>query len=170
MNLKIFIKIAGLIERILSRGVITLSTLGRLGAMAIIIEAILALLIGQRAFWLWMCTLIFSILMRLEFGFGQWLEKRMFLYAITHNPIVACLALLAWGCTDEAWQARNLWYVLSISLASFAFEIARKTHQPDEEVEGVDSYSSVYGLDKVLWIQEERLYWVCFPLLWYFSP
>ena len=130
-------------ERILSRGLITLSTLGRLGAIAIIIEAILAFLIGQQAFWLWVGTLIFSILMRLEFGAGQWLEKRMFLYAITHNPIVACLALFAWGCTEEVWQVQNLWYILAISIASFSFEIARKTKQSDEEIEGVDSYSSV---------------------------
>lgn len=139
-------------ERILSRGLVTLSILGRLGVGAIIIEGILAFLIGWPAFWLWIGTLFFSILMRLEFGLGLWLEERMLLYAITHNPIVACLALFAWGCTEETWKPRNLWYVLFVSVASFAFEIARKTNQPHEEKEGVDSYTSVYGLEKVLWI------------------
>ena len=139
-------------DRILSKGIVTLSVLGRLGAIAIILEAILAFLIGWQAFWLWIGAVIFSVLMRYEFGLGQWLEKRMLLYAITHNPIVAWLAVFAWGCTEEAWQARNFWYVLFVSIASFAFEIARKTNQPPEEKDGVDSYSSVYGLHRVLWM------------------
>ena len=139
-------------ERALSRGSVTLSILGRLGVGAILVEAILAVLIGPMALGLWTGTLIFSVLMRFEFGLGIWLEKRMLLYAITHNPIVACLALFAWGCTGEDWQERNIWYVLFISIASFAFEIARKTNQAHEEQEGVDSYSSVYGLRAVLWL------------------
>ena len=139
-------------DRYLSRGIVTLAFLGRLGLGAIILEAVLSLMIGWKAFLFWLGTLCFSFLMRLEFGIGQWLEKRMLLYAITHNPIVACLALFAWSCTGEAWQPRNFWYVLTISIASFGFEIARKTNLPEEEIEGVDSYTSVYGLEKVLWI------------------
>ena len=138
--------------RYLSRGVVTLAFLGRLGLGAIALEAMLSLMIGWKAFFFWLGTLCFSLLMRWEFGLGQWLEERMLLYAITHNPIVACLALFAWSCSGEAWQPRNLWYVLTVSLASFGFELARKTNRPEEEIEGVDSYTSVYGLKKVLWI------------------
>ena len=90
--------------------------------------------------------------MRFEFGMGAWLEQRMLLYAITHNPIVAALGVFAWGCAGVEWDWRYMWYLGAISIGSFAFEIGRKTGQPEEEIAGVDSYSSVYGLAKALMI------------------
>jgi hypothetical protein len=67
------------------------------------------------------------------------------LYAITHNPVVAGLGLLAWSCTTSEWSFSFCWYLGAISLGSLAFEFGRKIYQSEEETEGVPSYSSVLG-------------------------
>ena len=137
-------------ERILSRGVVTLSLLGRVALLVILLQAALSALLGWTAWLCWFAALLFSLLMRVEFGLGRWLEQRLLLYAITHNPIVAALGVFAWGCSGAVWKWGFCWYLGAVSLGSFAFEIARKTKQPNEEVEEVESYSSVYGLQAAL--------------------
>jgi hypothetical protein len=139
-------------DRILSKGIVSLTLLGRLNCVVIIVQAVCSVLLGKKAFFCWLVVLGFSLLMRIEFGIGKWLERRMLLYAVTHNPIVALLAIFAWGCTEAQWDWQFLWYVAAITFGSFAFEIGRKTKLPEEERTGVNSYSSVYGYRKTLWI------------------
>jgi 4-hydroxybenzoate polyprenyltransferase len=132
-------------ERLLSRGVVTLADLRRWGAVAIVVEAAVSAWIGLPALLAWIAMFAFTVAMRFEFGMGERLNRSLLLYAVTHNPVVALLALLIHASTDAAWDARYLFFVAAASLGSLAFEIARKTRLPDEEVPGVDSYSSVYG-------------------------
>ena len=132
-------------ERLLSRGVVTLPLLARLAAVAILIEAGLSALIGPYALVAWAAALIFSALMRVEFGVGEWLSRRILLYAVTHNPIVGLLAMVGFASLGVAFDARYLWYVAAASVSSLAFELGRKIRLPEEEIPGVDSYSSVHG-------------------------
>jgi 4-hydroxybenzoate polyprenyltransferase len=132
-------------ERLLSRGVVTLAMLRRWGVVAIVAEAALAAACGWRALLAWAAMFAFTVAMRFEFGVGKQLEKSLLAYAITHNPVVAGLAMFIWASTGAAWDPRYLLFVAAASFGSLAFEIARKTRLPDEEVPGVDSYSSVYG-------------------------
>jgi len=137
-------------DRVLSRGDVTLKDLRVLGALAIAAELAICAWIGPRALIAWAATLIFTVLMLKEFFVSEWLSKRIVLYAITHNPVVAGLAMVGWACTDAAWHPAYLAYVAMISLASLGFEVGRKFRLPEEEVEGVDSYTSVLGRGKAL--------------------
>lgn len=137
-------------DRVLSRGDVTLKDLRVLGAIAIAVELALCAWIGPKALIAWAATLLFTVLMLKEFFVGAWLEKRIVLYAITHNPVVAGLALVGWACTDAAWDGAYLAYVAMISLASLGFEVGRKFRLPEEEVEGVPSYTSVLGRVRAL--------------------
>ena len=132
-------------ERLLSRGVVTLRLLAGVGLLAIGLEAGLSALVGPLALLWWALTLLFTLLMRYEFGVGGFLNQHMLLYAVTHNPVVGLLAVYGYACAGAPFQATFLLYVLAASLGSLAFELGRKLHLPDEEVAGVDSYSSVYG-------------------------
>ena len=132
-------------ERLLSRGVVTLPLLARLAGLAILIEVAVSVVIGPLAVLGWAAALIFSVLMRVEFGVGSWLSKRILLYAITHNPIVGLLAMYGFFCLGASFEPRFLWYVAAVSLGSLAFELGRKIRLPEEEIAGVDSYSSVHG-------------------------
>lgn len=135
-------------ERLLSRGVVTLRMLKVWGAIAIGGEVVLAALGGRDVFLWWSAVFLFTVAMRFEFGVGRWLNQHILAYAITHNPVVALLAAFTWASTHGRWDDRFNWFIWLASTTSLAFEIARKTRLPTEEVPGVDSYSSVHGREK----------------------
>ena len=132
-------------HRLLSRGVVTLPMLRRWALVAIVAEALLAAACGPWTFGAWAGVFLFTVAMRYEFGVGPILERNLLFYAVTHNPVVAGLALFIHASTSATWDARYLLFVLAASVGSLGFEIGRKTRQPDEEIAGVPSYSSVYG-------------------------
>ena len=132
-------------QRLLSRGVVTLPMLRRWAAVAILLEALFAASCGGWAFAAWVGVFLFTVAMRYEFGVGTLLERNLLLYAVTHNPVVAGLALFIYASTGAAWDNRYLLFVAAASFGSLGFEIGRKTRQPEEEIASVPSYSSVYG-------------------------
>lgn len=132
-------------DRVLSRGLVTLPMLGRLAAVVVAVQAIVAAGLGASAFGTWFAAFAFSVAMRFEFGVGRWLSRRLVLYAVTHNPIVALLALFLHAASGAAWHPGFLWYVLFVSIASLGFELGRKIRLPGEEHAGVRSYTTDLG-------------------------
>jgi hypothetical protein len=135
-------------DRLLSRGVVTLRLLAKAAAVAVLLEGVLAATLGVDALLLWSGCFGFTVLMRIEFGFGAWLQRHLVCYAISHNPIVALLALFLWGASGAGWSGTYWLYVAAVSTGSLAFEIGRKLRLPAEEIDGVESYSSVLGRGK----------------------
>jgi 4-hydroxybenzoate polyprenyltransferase len=134
-------------ERLLSRGVVTLGMLKVWGGVAVAAQIGIAAACGTRALLAWAACFAFSVAMRFEFGVGGWLNRHLLLYALTHNPIVALLAVFSWASTGAGWDNRFGLFLAMVSAGSLALEIGRKTRQPGEEVAGVESYSSVHGRD-----------------------
>ena len=132
-------------ERLLSRGLVTLGMLKAWAAVAIVLQVGIAALAGPLALAAWAAVFVFTVAMRAEFGVGRWLNQHILTYAITHNPVVGLLAIYTWASTGAKWNSRFWWFVAVASTTSLAFEIARKTRLPSEEIPGVDSYSSVHG-------------------------
>ena len=132
-------------ERLLTRGVVTLPLLARCGVIAVLLQGVIAASISPTACAAWGVALLFTVLMKVEFGVGSWPSRHLVIYALTHNPIVALLAVFLWAATGAAWHWTFGVYVLTVSLGSLAFEIGRKIRSPEEEIAGVDSYSSVLG-------------------------
>ncbi len=132
-------------DRVLSKGLVTLRDLKILGVLAIGTELGLSVWIGSKALIVWALTLLFTLLMAREFFLGRWLRKHLVVYAVSHNPVVACLALFCWACTDADWSYTMAAYFAVVSLGSLVFEVGRKFRLPSEEVPGVESYTSVLG-------------------------
>lgn len=132
-------------DRVLSRGVVTLPLLARVGVAAVVVEGLLAGTLGAWALCAWLATFLFSVAMRYEFGVGRWLNEHIVAYAVTHNPIVAGLALFLYAATGARWEWAYLWFVAVASLGSLAFEVGRKTRRVDEEHAGVPSYTTELG-------------------------
>lgn len=114
-------------DRLLSRGVITLTELAWVSRAALLVEALLVLTIGARAAVAWLACSIFLVLMRWEFGIGPWLRRHVVLYAIAHNPIIALLACFAAACTDARLTPALAGYLLFASLAALGYELGRKS-------------------------------------------
>lgn len=137
-------------ERFLSRGVVDLPLLARLGGAAVLIEALLSWWVGPRALLAWAAVFAFTLLMRVEFGVGAWLRPRVVWYALSHNPVVALLGVYAWACAGGPYGAGLLGYLALVSAASLAFEVGRKLRLPDQEQPGVQTYSAALGRDRAV--------------------
>jgi hypothetical protein len=134
-------------QRLLSRGVVTLPLLAKVGYVAVFVEMALSWSISIHAFYAWLACLLFTVLMKFEFGVGAWLNRHLVIYAVSHNPIVALLGVFLWVATDTPWNPLIGLYLLGVSLGSLAFEMGRKIRLPAEEIAGVESYSSVLGVN-----------------------
>ncbi|MBN2798442.1 MAG: hypothetical protein JXX28_04780 [Deltaproteobacteria bacterium] len=132
-------------ERVLSRGLVSLDLLTRLGWGVLLAEGLLAALIGRWTLVAWAGTALFTLGMRVEFGVGRFLRQHLLLYALTHNPVVAGLTLILAAAAGAGWSWDYLWYVAVASLGSLGFELGRKLRRPEEEQEGLRTYSSVLG-------------------------
>lgn len=136
-------------DRILQSGLIRLRDLRVLGALAIAIELALSAIRGSAAFLSLILALGFSLLMLKEFFVREWLKRRFLVYAFTHMLIMPLLALMIYSFTTQRypWQAPG-WFWLYAFVGFFVtsnWEISRKIRPPDQELEGVDSYSKILG-------------------------
>ena len=136
-------------ERVLQRGLITLTHLKWLGLAAITVEIILSLCCGFPAFVALAAVLLFSWLMLKEFFIGKWLKKHFLLYAMLHMLIMPLLALLVFSIsTDRYFWEADRWFILYAFVGffvTFNWEISRKIRVPDDEIAGLASYSDIFG-------------------------
>jgi 4-hydroxybenzoate polyprenyltransferase len=139
-------------ERPVPRGLVTL---GELRAVALIAAAVQIaatwalhppLLAALALVWGWMA------LMSAEFFAPAWLKARPLLYLVSHMAIMPLIDLYATACDWAPAEAHRetfgfgLAAFLALSFANGAvIEIARKSWAPEDEREGVDTYSKLWG-------------------------
>lgn len=148
-------------ERVLQRGLITLTHLKIAGAVAIAAQVAVAIAFDEGVGMVslrWLCVLAWSLLMLREFFVGEWLNKHLLLYAISHMFVMPLAEL--WMAQMGAGQRELPWEVLWVSALSFtsglSFEIARKMRAPQDERDGVDTYTKRLGT-----IGAPIAVWVC---------
>lgn len=140
-------------DRLLQRGVITLRELRVLGAVAIAVELLCAALwrpAGEPAALLSLLAAIgFSVLMLREFFAGPWLRRHPLVYATSHMLVMPLLALVVFSFATGRylWEAPGLFWLYSFVgfFVTFNWEISRKIRVPADEIEGVDTYSRIFG-------------------------
>jgi 4-hydroxybenzoate polyprenyltransferase len=138
-------------QRVLQSGLITLKHLKVLGAVAVIVQLMFSLYSDGFAFggatisYLIMFT--YLCLMGAEFFCGEWLEKRLTLYALSHMLIMPLIVYwLANLAVPNAVLNESLMMMMLLAFISgFCFEITRKTKGVEEERDTVDSYSRIFG-------------------------
>jgi 4-hydroxybenzoate polyprenyltransferase len=136
-------------DRVLQRGLVTLDHLKVLGVLAIGVEFALAAYQGPAALAAVGVVFVFTLLMLKEFFLRDWLKRRFLLYAGVHMLIMPLLALLVYSVTTgrHSWQAPGWFCVYSFVgfFVTFNWEVSRKIRIPEEEIEGVDSYTRLFG-------------------------
>jgi 4-hydroxybenzoate polyprenyltransferase len=139
-------------ERVLQSGLITLGHLKVLGVLSVLLQAGVSL--GYDSFSPARTTAFFGLvtvwgaLMAKEFFIGEWLEKRLVPYALSHMIIMpmALMWMAQMGAGGASPMPVAVWPLAVLSFMSgAAFEITRKTRGPEEERETVDSYTKVWG-------------------------
>lgn len=136
-------------DRVLQRGVVKLRELKLLAAVAITSEFALAAMCGPAALLSLLIAFAFSVLMLKEFFVGDWLKQRFLLYASVHMAIMPLLAMTVWSFATKQffWQAPVWFWLYSLVsyFLAFNWEVSRKMRVPEDEVEGVDSYTRRFG-------------------------
>ncbi len=136
-------------HRVLQRGVVTLGELKLLGGVAITLEFVLAALSGPAAVVSLLVAFAFSVLMLKEFFVGKWLKKRFLLSASLHLLIMPLLTMIVWSFATKQyfWEIPS-WYWLYSAVSfflAFNWEVSRKIRVPEDEIDGVDSYTRLFG-------------------------
>jgi 4-hydroxybenzoate polyprenyltransferase len=137
-------------ERALSRGAVTLADLKMLAALAIGLEFGLSALCGGAALLAVAAAFAFSLLMLKEFFARDWLKRHYLLYAWSHMLIIPLLslAIFSFATARSLWEAPGWYWIYSVVgfCTAFHWEISRKIRAPEQEIEGVDSYSKRFGV------------------------
>jgi 4-hydroxybenzoate polyprenyltransferase len=145
-------------ERPVPRGLVTLRSIVVL-ALCLAGLAVLStisltpwLLVLLALVWVWLA------LMTAEFFVPQWLQARPFLYLASHMIILPLIDLFVTGTEwlpHDNWPPQGLSLFLALSfLNGCVLEIGRKVWAPENEREGVDTYSRLLGPKRAaqLWI------------------
>jgi 4-hydroxybenzoate polyprenyltransferase len=131
------------------RGLIKLRELGVLFVIAGAIQLMLALVFDWRLALVLAAVWIYLALMSREFFVRDWLKKRPFTYMWTHMLIMPQIDLFA---TAADWigagtgPPRGVMLFLWVSFFNgMVIEIGRKIRSPQDEEEGVDTYTRLWG-------------------------
>lgn len=135
--------------RVLQRGLVTLGQLRVLGGAAIALEFVLAAVRGAPAVSALALAFGFSLLMLYEFFARDWLKRRFLVYAGSHLLVMPLLSLVVFSFATGRWpwQAPPWYWVYAWVgfFVTFNWEVSRKIRAPEDEIEGVDSYTRVFG-------------------------
>lgn len=136
-------------NRILQRGLISLRHLKIAGGIAIAMELMIGILLGPAVLVSIMAALLFSILMLKEFFVRKWLKSHFLIYATSHMLIMPLFAMVIYSVSTGRylWEAPSLYWLYAFVgfFVTFNWEVSRKIRAPEDEIEGVDSYTRIFG-------------------------
>ncbi|MBI5203185.1 MAG: UbiA family prenyltransferase [Elusimicrobia bacterium] len=131
------------------RGLVTLRELGVLGVLAAAAQLAASAMLTPRLVFLLVITWVYLSLMSVEFFARAWLKARPFTYMWTHMMIMPLVDFFATGCdwmhAQAAVPAGLLWFLGASFFNGVVLEIGRKIRAPEDEEEGVETYSAIWG-------------------------
>ncbi len=145
-------------DRILQKGIFTLSEIRQLGWLAFLVEWIGFGYIFFKFDWnfrvlvLFLFLWIWTVLMTKEFFAKEWLKKRFLIYGLSHLLItpILFLACISLANPQFIWSSPVLLSLFLSLLTGWLYEIARKTKAPEEEKANDKSYSQIFGVNQSL--------------------
>ncbi|HEY0159459.1 MAG TPA: UbiA family prenyltransferase [Thermoanaerobaculia bacterium] len=136
-------------DRVLQRGLVTLRQLKIAGAIVIALQLLIVYERGPQAVAAWGIAFGFSLLMLREFFVPRFLKRHFLLYATSHMLIMPLLSLLVFSFSTRRWpwEAPPWFWVYAFVgfFVTFNWEVSRKIRAPEEEREGVESYTKIFG-------------------------
>jgi 4-hydroxybenzoate polyprenyltransferase len=136
-------------DRPLARGDVSHYDLKRRIERAVFIELLCFGIVNIKAAIALLFAIIYSFLMYKEFFIGKRIRPHLTTYATSHTVVTVFLSLAIFsGLTFRLpWEFRAdyILFALMSWLLFNIFELGRKTYQPHEEREDVESYSLVWG-------------------------
>jgi hypothetical protein len=144
-------------QRPIPRGLVDLRLIVRIGLAAMPVAIVLVAWLDLRLLWLLALVWLWLGLMTAEFFVPRWLKARPFVYLVSHMLIMPLIDLFVTACEwlpNGGVPAAGVWLFLTLSfLNGTVLEIGRKLYAPENEVQGVETYSALLGPTRavVLW-------------------
>jgi 4-hydroxybenzoate polyprenyltransferase len=136
-------------DRVLQSGRVTLRHLKIAGGIAIAVQLLIVCARGPQALTAWAIAFGFTLLMLRELFAREFLKRHFLLYATSHMLVMPLLSLLVFSFSVRRWPwEAPPWFVVYACVGffvTFNWEVSRKIRAPEEEREGVDSYTKVFG-------------------------
>lgn len=131
------------------RGLVTLRELAMVFAAGTLAQLALALWLEPRLVLLLGITWIYLAAMSKEFFVRRWLQGKHLLYMGSHMAIMPLIDLYAtssdWMLAGDAPPPGLFWFLCASLCNGMVIEIGRKIRRPQDEEEGVNTYSHVWG-------------------------
>lgn len=149
------------------RGLVSLRELGVVFVLAGVVQLCLALWLYPMLIVLLGVTWVYLALMSKEFFVRRWLSGRPILYMVSHMLI---MPLIDFYATSSDWQVAGegpprglIWFLLASFFNGMVIEIGRKIRSPQDEEEGVQTYSVLWGQRTAVasWFGVLIAAWVC---------
>ena len=147
------------------RGLVTLDELKWVGRIATALQVIVLLIWQREMLPLYLGVMTYLLLMRVEFFIPEWLKARPLTYVLSHMVIIPLIDIYAsgldWHLSDAGPHLGLLWFFAVSFFNGLTLEFGRKIKSPEQEEEGVLSYTRHYGT------QRGVLYWILTVLTTY---
>ncbi len=129
------------------RGLVTLKELSGVALFCLIIQVYLSTVLNNLLPWL--IWLGFIFLMSYEFFMGAWLKRHPIIYLLSH---MISMPIMAWTLitpfTNDSLAIIN--FSILAFFAGLLLEVGRKIRLPEEEEEGVETYSALWQRQRAI--------------------
>lgn len=136
------------------RGLVTLRELGRVGVGAAAVQLAGSLWLRPSLAFLLVMAWGYLALMSREFFVRQWLKQRPLVYMLSHMVVMPIFDIYATACdwlaAGSSAPAGIGWFLAASYTNGIVVEIGRKIRAPEDEEEGVDTYSFLWGIPGAL--------------------
>ena len=140
------------------RGLITLRELGILGFILALLQLLLAVIYYKPLIIFLGITWLYLALMSHEFFIRKWLKDRPVTYMWSHMLIMPLIDFYATSCDwlvlDGDLPKGLFWFLIISFFNGMVIEIGRKIRSAEDEEEGVETYSKLWGQKKatMIWL------------------
>jgi 4-hydroxybenzoate polyprenyltransferase len=132
------------------RGLVSLRELGWCFVVIALSQCALALLVFPPLLTVLAIAWIYLAAMSFEFGVGPWLKSRPLIYLFSHMLIMPIVDFYATACD---WMPAGsghgpgalVWFLAASFANGIVIELGRKIRSADQEEEGVETYSRLWG-------------------------
>ncbi|NNE90535.1 MAG: UbiA family prenyltransferase [Verrucomicrobiales bacterium] len=135
--------------RAVPRGLVTLRELGWVFVFGAIIQAVLSIWLEPKLLIVLGVAWAYLAMMSVEFFAREWLVARPITYLWTHMLIMPLVDFFATACdwlVESGGPPNGLgWFLAASFFNGCAIELGRKIRKPEDEEEGVRTYSILWG-------------------------
>lgn len=138
------------------RGLISLKELRTIGLAVFFLQIIVNAITFPSMLWLYAGVMIYMSLMGKEFFVVEWLKKHQFWYVVSHMFIIPFVDVFAsgfdWHLEGVSAPFGLLFFFAVSFMNGIVLEVGRKIRAPENEKEGVLTYSHLLGPQKSVWL------------------